>query len=328
LQITQERKSRVIDLYFNQHKSYAEIAQIEHISPRDIHAIIKEEEARRQKYKDQHQQQEISSKAYKLFSEGKKPVEVAITLNLGEPEATKLYREYWMLKRLHILNSIYKETNGKLGPFLKIYKQLVMKRRMTIEQVVNVVDIAANRLPYMETLYAQVNDQVDNMQRTIQRFENDIEARKNKISILDKIAFSSEQECKSKEQELQELAAQKDRLEKWIANISNNDEIKQIVKENVEATLSENKQVISVAFTALIQTLKSDPKMINIIYKILTANDGEQRKGDNDSVTKYLESNKDIILDLGEKNYEKLLEALANNAINTVASSNFTLSLS
>jgi predicted DNA-binding protein YlxM (UPF0122 family) len=49
LQISDERKKRVIDLYYNQHKSYAEIAQMEHISPRDIHAIIKEEIARRQK---------------------------------------------------------------------------------------------------------------------------------------------------------------------------------------------------------------------------------------------------------------------------------------
>ena len=63
LQLTDERKKRVIDLYFNQHKSYAEIAQIEKISPRDIHAIIKEEEDRRQKYKDQ----DLSSKAYNYF---------------------------------------------------------------------------------------------------------------------------------------------------------------------------------------------------------------------------------------------------------------------
>ena len=53
LQLTDERKKRVIeDLYFNQHKTYAKIAEIEHIPPRDIHAIIKGEEARRQKYKD------------------------------------------------------------------------------------------------------------------------------------------------------------------------------------------------------------------------------------------------------------------------------------
>jgi hypothetical protein len=54
---------------FNQHKTYAEIARIERISAGDIHAIIKEEQARRKKYKDQQQQEEISSKAYKLFSE-------------------------------------------------------------------------------------------------------------------------------------------------------------------------------------------------------------------------------------------------------------------
>jgi hypothetical protein len=54
-----------MDLYFNQHKTYAEIAHVERISPRDIHAIIKEEEARRQK----HKQQEMSAKAYNYFPE-------------------------------------------------------------------------------------------------------------------------------------------------------------------------------------------------------------------------------------------------------------------
>ena len=72
MQLTEERKKRVIDLYFNEHKTYAEITQIMKMSPRDIHAIIKEEKARRQIYKhEKHQQQgELSSKAYKLFSEG------------------------------------------------------------------------------------------------------------------------------------------------------------------------------------------------------------------------------------------------------------------
>jgi hypothetical protein len=211
LQITDERKRRVIDLHFNQHKSYAEIAHLERISPRDIHAIIKEEGARRQKSKDQQQQEEISSKAYKLFSEKKSTVEVAITLNLGQPQVTKLHIDYWKLKRLHILNSIYKETNGKLGPFLKLYR-LMNEKGMSIEQVVNAVDTAIHKLPYMESLYKQAEDEVENMQRTIQGLANEIEERKNKISFLDKIAFSSEQECKRAEQRVQELSNQKDRI--------------------------------------------------------------------------------------------------------------------
>ena len=119
---------RVIDLYFNQHKTYAEIAQIERMSPRDIHAIIKQEEARRQKHKHQQHRQEITSKAYKLFSEGKTPVEVATILNLREPEVTKLYREYWKLKGLDKLNTIHKDTNDKVWPVWKLCQRLVKKK--------------------------------------------------------------------------------------------------------------------------------------------------------------------------------------------------------
>jgi hypothetical protein len=317
VQITEERKKRVIDLYFNQHKSYAEIAQIERMSPRDIHAIIKEEIARRQK----HKQQEQSTQAYKLFSEGKTPVQVAITLNLGQPQVTKLYREYWKLMGPDKLNTIYKETNGKIWPFWKLYKELIKKRRMSIEQVVNAVEIAIHKLPYMESLYEQVKDQVDKMQRTRQGLVNEIQALKYKISLLDMTAFSCEQYCKRKEKQVQELADKKDRLERLIANILNGKgytKLKQIVKENVKAVLSENKKLISTAFTALIQTLKTDPEMVKLIQNMPSANDG---KHNDNNIAKYIESNKDKILDLAEKHYENLVEALTNNAIDTVVGS-------
>ena len=326
MQITKDRRKRVIDLYFNQHKTYAEIAQIERMSPRDIHAIIKEEEARRQKHKDQ----EISSKANKLFSKGKTTVEVANILNLPATKVSKLYREYWHLKGLHKLNLIYKETNGKLGPFLKLYKELIKKRRMSIEQVANIVDTAIHKLPYMENLHRQAKDQVEKMQRTIQRLADDIRTLELKISILDKTAFFSEQDCKRKHQEIQELTAQKDLLEKLIANILNGEgysKLKQVAKENVKAVLSGNKILISTAFAAIIQTLKTDPQMVNLIYSISSANNGEQY---NNSIIKYLQFNKDKISDLAEKSFENLVEVLTKSAINNavVSSSNPTLSLS
>jgi len=318
VQITEDRKKRVIDLYFSQHKSYAEIAQIEKISPRDIHAIIKEEIARRQK----HKQQEISAQAYQLFSQGKTPLQVAIELNIRQSEATKYYREYWKLRGLDKLNIIYKETNGKIWPVWKLYQQLVKKRGMSIEQVVNVVEIAANKLPHMETLYRQAKDQAEKMQRTIQRLANHIRALEYKISILDKTAFSIELDCKRKQQEIRELTTQRDRLEKLIANILNMEgysKIRQIIKENVKAMLSENKIQISVSFAAIIQTLKADPEIVKIIQNMPSANNGEQNKDNNNGITKYLESNKDNLLDLAQKHYENLVEALTNDSISSAA---------
>jgi hypothetical protein len=115
-----------------------------------------------------------------------------------------------------------------------------------------------------------------------------------------------------------------------IANILNGEgysNLKQVVKENVKVVLSENKKLISISFVALIQTIKADPQMVKIIQDIPGANGGEQH---NYNITKYFEFNKDRILDLSEKNYNNLVEALTDNTIDTAAapsSSTATLQL-
>ena len=70
-----------------------------------------------------------------------------------------------------------------------------------------------------------------------------------KISLLDKIAFSSEQDCKRKHQQIQELIDHKDKIEKLIPNILNGDrysKLNQIAKESVKAVLSDNKPFKSI----------------------------------------------------------------------------------
>ena len=54
---------------------------------------------------------------------------------------------------------------------------------MSIDQVIDVVEIAIHKLPHMERLYEQVKDEVDKLQYARQSLVNDIEARKNRISI-------------------------------------------------------------------------------------------------------------------------------------------------
>jgi hypothetical protein len=75
-----------------------------------------------------------------------------------------LYREYWRLRGLDKLNTLYKETNGKIWIVLKLYKELIKKKFMSTEQIVNLVDIAIHKIPYMATLYKQVKDEVDKLQ--------------------------------------------------------------------------------------------------------------------------------------------------------------------
>jgi hypothetical protein len=55
--------------------------------------------------------------------------------------------------------------------------------------------------------------------------------------------------------------------------------------------------------------------MIKFIQNIPRANDGEQYIDNHINITQYFESNKDRILNLSEKNYQNLVEALTNKTI-------------
>jgi predicted component of type VI protein secretion system len=54
---------------------------------------IKQDDAQKNQNQEQQQQHlSLTAQAYILFSDRKTPLEVAIALNLGQPEVTKLYR--------------------------------------------------------------------------------------------------------------------------------------------------------------------------------------------------------------------------------------------
>jgi hypothetical protein len=69
--------------------------------------------------------------------------------------------------------------------------------------------------------------------------------------------------CERKRQESESLNNEISRLEALVRRFKSNNEghskLKAIVKENVKDIVAENRKLISVSFTVLIQTLKTDP---------------------------------------------------------------------
>src|SRR5215212_313244 len=169
----QERERLVLDLY-NQGKTYREISKVARISPRDIGVILnkviedKAEGIKQQDDAEENRQQEqqhlsLSAQAYKLFSDRKTPLEVAIALNLGESEATKLYKEYWKLKQLHNLNMVYEELRGDITPFLRLYR-LSKAAGMNARHVTNLLKIANTDLPDIQRRYERLKREVSTLE--------------------------------------------------------------------------------------------------------------------------------------------------------------------
>ena len=91
--LTREEKERlVLDLY-NRCTPIREIAKEAGMSFRDIGRIVDKEEKEKEAKKKHEQQTLASTPTYSLFLQGKTPVQVAIALNIREPEATQYYKE-------------------------------------------------------------------------------------------------------------------------------------------------------------------------------------------------------------------------------------------
>ena len=92
----QEKEELVLDLYYNKKKTYHEIAKEARISTRDIKKILN----KASRESESEYSMSVSSQAYKLISEGRTPMQVAIALNLRENEVTQYYKEYWSYSKL------------------------------------------------------------------------------------------------------------------------------------------------------------------------------------------------------------------------------------
>lgn len=91
----------------------------------------------------------IPAQAYRLFSEGKTPIEVAIILNIKEPEATQFNLEYGKLSQLDSLNPIYQETNGNISSLADLHKQM-KAAGMTVKHTITLLILANNDIQSIE----------------------------------------------------------------------------------------------------------------------------------------------------------------------------------
>jgi hypothetical protein len=223
----EERKKRVRDLYFIEGMTTREIARIERISIRDISAILKEEEVKKQNLEDDSQKQQegrLSADAYRLFDKGMTPVQVAIRLELGEPVVSKLYKEYLKLTGLSGVVSLYEKIGDDAWVYLDLYK-LGISTGISNKEIVRCVDIARNQLPgARDALYQTKKEENDSFEKKLLLLEDIdfLEGKKwmlrKKISDLDVKASRLDKDCEEKTGKLEELRKEEQQIKKLFAN--------------------------------------------------------------------------------------------------------------
>jgi hypothetical protein len=331
---TREEKERfVLDLY-SQGKSTREIAEEARMSFRDIGAILNKAMEEKESEEEQTQQKCVSTQAYKLFSEGKTPIQVAIALNIREPEVARFYVEYWSLRQLYSLNKIYEEIKDDIGPFVNLYT-LAKVARMDAPSVIRVLEIANNDLPLLEHKCERLKREVDDLEANKHNSARILQEISDHITYLRKI-------CKEQSLELTRLQMQKIRLEGLVDNFQDNNEgyikIRNTVEEKVHSVLSDRRMLLKLALLSLIESMRKDPDTYSsLMYNSMSsipktqsigyrsnqhygaASSGLQRYSSLDYISMLLEES--------EKLYDKLAKEWVDEIISDYASNTSSLLL-
>jgi predicted transcriptional regulator len=141
------------------------------------------------------------------YDEGNRPVEVAIQLGLSERQATRYCTEYWSLKRLYKLHSVYKELNGNLSPILKLYRLLKRQGITTdkMEWFVYMVNVGTYKIPEIQKQYAKIKDELEVIDYKKTLAKHELENMNNRLTILNRDIYNKRNEIEYLQIEAQEL---------------------------------------------------------------------------------------------------------------------------
>src|SRR5215467_12700168 len=159
----EEREEHVILLY-KEGRTFKDIAKEMHMSFRDIGAIINKAKLQAERERgyaaEDTQPKSPESMAFKMFSEGKSPIEVAIALDEPGDRVRAMYREYWELSGKYELAQIYDEARYDVRGLLRLHK--------------TVKDLGLSETDVIKVLELVKHNELERLQSKVEYLRNEV----------------------------------------------------------------------------------------------------------------------------------------------------------
>jgi hypothetical protein len=302
--LTRKEKEKLVINLYNQGITIREISKKCHMSFRDIGALVRKAsgETENNQGKEQSSLLSPSTQAYRLYSEGKAPLEVAIALDLSESDAIKYYEEYLELKQMYELRMIYEEIGGNIVYFLELFR-LSKKERINPKHIVSLLKIANNDLPELERRYHRLKRDMVLLELEKQKLEQ----MGSQVRILAKVS-------EDYKQQIEELRKKKMALESLIKEFENNEiykKIRRVAEEEVNNTLSKSKDLLTLAISSILESIMKDPIRYNFLINSNQYNDNKWQT----IHPNFIEMYRSLILDDSQKLFKVMARELTNKII-------------
>jgi hypothetical protein len=196
LQVVLNRRDKeqlVIKLY-QEGKPIREIAQRAHLSFGTIGKIIRRINGRDE---DETVPNDVINKSKEtqalfLFEQGKRPIDVAIELDLSSSEVENILQEFWVLNRLDELVCIYPEIKNHLDLFLQLFYAMKNNKQINQKDIKTALKYAhdlpslesefrglANTVLDLEIKKKELNAQLLDLRYLLSQYQNAIDIKKH-----------------------------------------------------------------------------------------------------------------------------------------------------
>jgi hypothetical protein len=346
LAIDQETKNKIIDLYFKQHLPIREVAKITKKSSRDIILVLKtiESQEKEEDWKiDNNNTKELErkeetldkddknlapyTKAYKLFSEGKRPIQVALILKIPEAEVTKYYIEYLRLTQLTDLPLIFKELGVKGISVFLILTQKALAENLKTDEVLNLLKLANDKLPKLEDKIEKMQVKYDILKYEVEDREDLLYRYNEKIARAKLIIQQLKKSYQEIKIEFSNIYNENQRLHKLTYEFKHNDkgylEVQNIAEDKVKTFLTGNNamKLLEFALVAVTEGLRQDPQRQPLTEKTHPLQNYDFKIGQSpfQNIYDYPHTAKEKVLEFANKIYNELVKGLTDATIFTAA---------
>ena len=206
-------KREKVDLVVKLHqedKTIRQIAEIVHMSFKDIGAIIRRMDglANDDNNDIAGSNKSKATQALFLYEQGKKPIDVAIELDIPYTEVEELQQEYWALKELGDLALVYYEIRNDLDLFLRLFHVMKKLRLINQKDIQTMLRSTAFDIPSLESKIQRLTSDVIDLEWRKKQSKDEISILNSSISQLKKSLNRYKIEIEDKKQIISNLNRQ------------------------------------------------------------------------------------------------------------------------
>jgi len=253
------------------------------------------------------------TQALKLFKEGKKPLDIAIELDLAPDSVFLIQKKFYQLIGLDEFNRAYEQINGNLGPFLQLINSM-NRFGMNVRQILDAVKYG-NALPHLVNLHSMLSNEIQFLESYRHNMNSQLNSMANQIEDYKCSLEYSANEYEQKRNELLVLDYQIKNMQNFIQKFDNQEGYQRIKKESTEQTKSiikNNRLLVAITVSSTLEALRRYPYNQQLFYNL------SGRWSDSTSQQQTLQSHTTQILQLSEQVQIEIAEHITRMVTSTV----------